>query len=130
MHGTCCKSFNMYWISADTTKQEDHPHETPGKPWEVIAVDLFSITNCNFLCIIDNYSKSLIVEKPEKLSADTLTTCCTIICAKYGLLKKTMSGTGINFISERFRHFCSTYVESWIMNWYFHCHTIIRAKGK
>ena len=29
------------------------PHEIPGKSWELICTDLFSIKHSNFLCAVD-----------------------------------------------------------------------------
>ena len=32
-------------------------HEIPGKPWEVVGVNMFSLHNRNYLCIVDYHSK-------------------------------------------------------------------------
>ena len=32
-------------------------HEIPGKLWEVIGLDMFTLDNKNYLCIVDYHSK-------------------------------------------------------------------------
>ena len=78
-------------------------HEMPGKPWEVIIVDLFTINNSNFLCVVDYHSKLPIVRKAGALSAGSLNTCCKIIFAEYEVSKKIMLNVGTNFASENFQ---------------------------
>ena len=42
----------------------------PYKPWEVVGTDTFSLNNDMLLCIIDYYSRFLVVKKTDGLSAD------------------------------------------------------------
>ena len=37
--------------------------------WEVVGGDIFVINNRNLLCIVDYYSKFLVMQKVESLSA-------------------------------------------------------------
>ena len=48
------------------------PHELPSKPWKIVGADIFSIDNETLLCIADYYSKFLIMNWADKLSADDL----------------------------------------------------------
>ena len=50
-------------------------HNIPGKPWEVLGADMFTLNNENYLCILD-YHKFLVKKKTEGLSADSLILAC------------------------------------------------------
>ena len=67
---------------------------------------MFSLSNKNYLCIVDYHSKFPIIKKMEDLLADSLILACIIIFSEYGLSRKIMSDTGANFISEKFEKFC------------------------
>ena len=53
-------------------------HDIPGKLWEVIEVDNFTLNNNN-LCIVDYHSKFPVVKKAEDLSMVSLIPTCEII---------------------------------------------------
>ena len=67
---------------------------------------MFTLHNRNYLCIVDYHSKFLVMKKMEDLSADSLILKCKIIFLEYCLPKKTMSDSGGNFISDKFKIFC------------------------
>ena len=75
-------------------------------PWEVVSVDIFSINNNMFLCIVGYYRKSTIVKKGDGFSADHLIRAAKILFAEFGLPKKIVSDAGMNFILDCFRKFC------------------------
>ena len=60
------------------------PHKIPSKPWQVIGADLFTITNCNFPCVVDYNGRFPILRKVEKLSAASVIKSKN----KYGLPRK------------------------------------------
>ena len=82
------------------------PHKIPGKTWETIGATVFTFNNNHFLCVVHYHSKFPKVKQVEELSAEHLIRCCKIIFAKYKLLSKMVSDTGIKFISEKFIEFC------------------------
>ena len=54
---TCLEYQNMQ-------PQEKTPfYDVPAKPWEVVGTNIFMITNENLLCIVDYYSKFLVIKK-------------------------------------------------------------------
>ena len=78
-------------------------HEIPGRPWESLGTDVFSINNKHYLCIVDYQGKFPLMkgaqcrysnEKPVRL-----------FFAEHGLLCKIVSDTGSNFILEKFENF-------------------------
>ena len=99
----------MPYISAGTTEGQDnsswYPSKTMGANW-CIGADIFTLNNKHYLCITDYHSKFPIIKKTEDLSADSLILKCKFIFAEYGLPNKIMSGSGSNFISDKFKTFC------------------------
>ena len=83
-------------------------HDIPLRPWEVLGVDIFQLNNKNYLCIVDYHSKFLVIKKMEGLSAENLTAAVKIIFAEYGIPCRLMSDASSNFVSEKFRSFCSS----------------------
>ena len=63
-------------------------HEIPGKLWEVLGADMFTLNNKNYLCIVDYHSKFPVIKKTEDLSTYNLMLTCKIIFSEYGLPKK------------------------------------------
>ena len=83
-------------------------HNTLLRPWEVLGADIFQLNNKNYLCIVDYHSKFPIIQRMEGLSAENLITTVKIIFSEYGIPCRLMSDTGSNFVSEKFRSFCSS----------------------
>ena len=54
------------------TKEKLIHHDIPGKPWEVIGVDMFTLNNKHYLCIVDYHNNFLIVKTAENMSADSV----------------------------------------------------------
>ena len=96
-------------------------HEIPGKPWEVVGVDMFTLCNKKYLCIVDCHSKFQVIKKMEDLSADGLILACKIMSSEYGILKEMMSDAGGNFISDTFKTFCKNLnIEHAVSSLYYH----------
>ena len=54
----------MSWFSANTAegKKIIH-HEFPGKQGEVVGMDMFTLHNNNYLCIVDYHSKFPVIKR-------------------------------------------------------------------
>ena len=53
-------------------------HEIPGKLWEIIGADMFTLNNMNYLCTVDYHRLFLVVKKREDLSTDSLILMCKL----------------------------------------------------
>ena len=96
-------------------------HDIPLRPWEVSGADIFHLNNNNYLCIIDFHSNFSVVRRMGGLSAESLITTINIIFAEYGIAYRLMSDSGSNFVSEKFRSFCSSLnIEQAVMSSYNH----------
>ena len=88
---------------------------------DVLGTDIFTLNNKQYLCIVDYHSKFPIIKKTKDLSADSLIFMCKIIFAEYGILKKIMSDSGGNFISDKFKTFCKNLnIEQAFLSLYHH----------
>ena len=96
----------MPWFSAKSTKRKIIHHDISGKPWEGIEVDMSTLNNKNYLCIVDYHSKFPIVKKAENMSTDKLILTCIVIFSEFGLPKKIISDAVGNFISDKSKQLC------------------------
>ena len=88
-------------------KEKTIHHNIPLRPWEVLGVDIFHLSNKNYLCIVHYHSKFPVIKRMEGLSTESLITATKIIFVEYVIPHRLMSDTGTNFVSEKFRSFCS-----------------------
>ena len=93
-------------IQQTQPKEKIIHYDTPLRPWEMLVADIFHFHNKNYLCIIDYHSKFTVIKRMEGLSTESLITTM-VIFAEYGIPCRLMSDAGTNFISEKFRRFCS-----------------------
>ena len=82
-------------------------HEILLRPWEVLGIDIFQL-NKKYLCIVDYHSKFPVIKRMEGLSAENLIVTMKVIFTEYSILCRLMSHAGSNFVSEKFRGFCSS----------------------
>ena len=74
----------------------------------MLGADIFQLNDKNYLCIVDYYNKFPVIKRMEGLSSKNLITTVKIIFAEYGIPHKPKSDAGSNFVSEKFRSFCSS----------------------
>ena len=74
----------------------------------MLGADKFQLNSKNYLCIVDYHSKFSVIKKMEGLSSEKLITTTKVMFAEYGILHRLMSDVGSNFVSEKFRSFCSS----------------------
>ena len=101
------KSFICLDFQQTQSKEKLNHHEISGKVWKVSGADLFALHNKNYLCIVDHHSIFPVIKMIKDLSADSLILAFRIIFLEYGLPKKIMSDAGANFISDKFKKFCT-----------------------
>ena len=80
-------------------------HDIPERPWDVIDVDMLTLNNKHYLCIVAYHSKFPVIKKAEDLSAKSLILTYKVIFAEYRIPHKIMSDTDSNFISDEVKTF-------------------------
>ena len=94
------------------TEQQKEPlicHESPTRPWESIAADLFVFHGKDYLVTTDRYSNFFEVDRLYSKSSSEVITKMKAHIARYGLPNKLMSDNGPNFTSREFKLFTDNY---------------------
>ena len=86
-----------------SSRTKTKTHEIPGRSWESVRADIFTINNKCYHCIVDYHSNFLVIKQVEGFSADNLIQTCKIICSEYGLLSKIVSHIGTKLLSEKLK---------------------------
>ena len=73
----------------------------------MLGADVFHFNNKKYLYIVDYHSKFPVIKRVERLSTESLIATTKVIFVEYGIPLKLMSNAGTNFISDKFRKFCS-----------------------
>ena len=65
-------ALHVLTFSKHNWKEKLIHHEIPGKPWEVIGVDMFNLCNRNYLHMVDYHGMFSVIKKMKDLSVDSL----------------------------------------------------------
>ena len=74
-------------IRPTQSKDKVMSHKMSGRPWESVRVDIFTINNKQYLCIV-NYHSKFPVMNVEDFSTDNLIKMCKIIFWENRLFSK------------------------------------------
>ena len=99
-----CHSYN--------TEQQKEPlicRESPTRPWESIAADLFVFHGKDYLVTTDRYSNFFAVDQLYSKSSSDVIIKMNAHIARYGIPNKLMSDYGPNFTSREFKLFTDSY---------------------
>ena len=102
-----CETCRKYEVSQQ--KESLMPVETPFRPWEKIAVDLFSFDNKDFLITVDYFSNYWEIDKLNNTLATTVLLKLKSHFARFGCPDQVISDNGPQFDSEVFRTFSRTW---------------------
>lgn len=81
------------------------PMEIPKNPWEIVAVDLFTVKNQDYMLTIDYFSRYPEVTTLRSTTSRAIITHLKVIFARFGIPKLLKSDNGPQFDSEEFRQF-------------------------
>ena len=110
---------SIYWVKMNADIQNTEKHcltcleyqnmqpqekmecnEVLAKPWKVVCADISLINNSNLFCMLDYYSKFLVVKKADSMLAEDLIHATKIVFTELDLPKKFVSDAGKNFVSK------------------------------
>ena len=80
------------------------PHDIPDGRWQKLAMDIMTYHGCDFLVVLDYYSKyPEILQLPDK-TAKTIITHTKSICSRHGITEEIVSDN-MPFGSREFKDF-------------------------
>lgn len=80
-------------------------HPIPERPWQVVATDLFTWNNSDYIVTVDYYSRYLEVEKINSLTSTTVIKKLKATFARHGIPQTVVSDNGPCYSSQEFRAF-------------------------
>ena len=80
------------------------PHQLPGRPWEEVSADYFTLHTQDYLLVIDYYSKYPEVIPMTSKTAEATITALTSIFARHGIPNKLIADN-MPFNSKKFHEF-------------------------
>lgn len=83
------------------------PREIPQYPWQVVASDLFSWNDHDYLVVVDYYSRYFEVKKLKSTKSQTVIKKLQEIFARNGIPEKFISDNGPQYASHEFAQFAS-----------------------
>lgn len=93
-------------------KQAKEPlivHETPSRPWEKVATDIFTVHNRNYLLTADYFSNFFEIDYLPDMTSGTVIAKLKHHFARYGCPVTVVSDDGTQYTSDIFKSFS----ESW-----------------
>ena len=104
---------NCSTCSSLQRKQPAQPlylRKIPSRPWQEIALDIFTIKGRNYLITTDYYSQFFEVDfLKNDLTSTNIIFKLKAHFSRYGLPEKIVSDNGTQFVSREFRNFCQSY---------------------
>ena len=83
-------------------------HEVPQRPWEKIAVDLFSLNQTDYLVTVDYYSGYWELDKLHRADAETVVKKLKAHFARHGSPCQLVSDNGAQFTAAEFKRMTKT----------------------
>ena len=88
------------------SKDKVKSYEIPGRPWESLKADIFTIDNEHYVCIVDYNNKFPVIKQVEGFNTDNLIKILKIIFSESRLPSKIVSDAGTSILSDMVKSFC------------------------
>ena len=80
--------------------------ELPSRAWQIVATDLFHFKGCDYMLIVDYYSRFFEIAKLPSTTIKSVICHTESIFARYGIPNVVKSNNGPQFSSDEFKQFC------------------------
>lgn len=90
-------------------KEPLQSYEIPDYPWQIVATDLFSWDDKNFLLVVDTYSHYFEVKELRNMRSSTIIYHMKGIFARMGIPEKVISDNGPCYQSSEFQEYAKLY---------------------
>ena len=81
----------------------------PDYPWQMVATDLFELNKCQYLLVVDYFSRYPEVVKLSSTSSNQVIAALKTIFARHGIPDTVRSDNGPQYSSQEFAMFASSY---------------------
>ena len=85
------------------------PGVFPNLPWQVVGTDLFHFNNCNYLLVVDFYSRYIEIANLSSTTSLSVINHLKSIFARHGIPQTVKSDGGPQYSSFEFRKFAEQY---------------------
>ncbi|XP_064629293.1 uncharacterized protein K02A2.6-like [Lineus longissimus] len=96
-------------FQAKQPKETMVPHQTPTRPWELVACDLFHCDDQDYLVLTDYYSDFIEVDRLQNKKAPEVIGKLKAHYARHGLPTEVMTDNGPPYDSQKFKDFAKQY---------------------
>jgi hypothetical protein len=86
-----------------------NPTPLPDRPWQKLAVDLADHDKCNYVILVDYYSRYIETAPIAELSTNAVVTVLKSLFSRWGLPDTLISDNGPQFASQEFANFCAQF---------------------
>ena len=100
-----CKKCLEHQMS--NTKEPMTIGELPSRPWQIVTTNLFHFKGCDYLLLVDYYSRFFETIKLTDTTAKTVICYTKSIFARHGIPNVLKSDIGPQFTSDEFKQFSS-----------------------
>lgn len=83
--------------------------ETPERPWQRVATDIFTISSRNYLVTVDYFSQYFEVDYLEQMTSEAIINKLKANFARHGIPDTLISDNGPQLVSQEFQQFCSNW---------------------
>lgn len=91
------------------TKETYIPRDIPQGPWQVVGIDLYYYKGCDYLLVVDYYSKYVETAKLNDTSSNTIIVHLKSIFARLGIPYIVYSDNGPQFQNVYFKSFAKNW---------------------
>ena len=97
--------------SHETSQQRETlmPHDVPDRPWAKVGTDLFSISDTNYLIVVDYCSNFWEVDMLDNTDSVSVIKKMKTHFARYGIPDQVVSDNGPQYTSHHFANFSRTW---------------------
>ena len=101
------------------TSESLMPHEIPSKAWQIVGTELFNLNNCEYLIVVDYYSKFPIIRKmTSQYTSSIVISAMKQIFSEYGIPDRVVSDNGPQFSAFSFKEFAKQWCTSSPVKWF------------